>query len=75
MSFSVQANYSSAKLALVGFASSLAKEGLKNNVLTNTIAPVAGSRMTESIMPPDLIAALDPKTVAPIVAFLCHESR
>jgi len=69
-----QANYASAKLALVGFNASLAKEGAKNGVLCNVIAPVAGSRMTETVMPPDFVAALDPKYVAPLVAFLCHES-
>ena len=37
-----QANYSAAKLALVGFASTLAKEGQKNNVFVNSIAPIAG---------------------------------
>lgn len=70
-----QANYSSAKLALVGLSNTLAKEGQKNNVFCNVIAPIAGSRMTETVMPADLVAALDPKYVAPVVAFLCHESR
>jgi len=69
-----QANYSAAKLALYGFANSLALEGEKKNIHVNTIAPVAASRMTESLMPEDLLKVLKPEYVAPLVAYLCHES-
>lgn len=69
-----QANYSAAKLALAAFAKTLAVEGEKRNVFVNTIAPIAGSRMTETVLPPDLVAALKPDYVAPLVAYLCHES-
>jgi len=69
-----QANYSSMKLALVGFAQSLAREGEKLNIKVSTIAPLAGSRMTETIMPPELVAALKPEFVVPVVGYLAHES-
>lgn len=42
--------------------------------MTNCIAPLAGTRMTETVMPKEVTAALRPEFVAPFVAYLCHES-
>jgi len=52
----------------------LAKEGEKRNIKTNSICPVAGTRMTETVMPKELVEALKPDYVAPLVAVLCHEN-
>ncbi|KAJ3207063.1 hypothetical protein HDU67_007695 [Dinochytrium kinnereticum] len=69
-----QANYSAAKLALHGFTQTLAREGAKKNIHCNTIAPLAASRMTETVMPPEMLAHLKPDFVVPVVAYLCHET-
>ncbi|HEY5007882.1 MAG TPA: SDR family NAD(P)-dependent oxidoreductase, partial [Caulobacteraceae bacterium] len=60
-----QANYGAAKLSLVGFMNTIKIEGQKNNVHINAIAPVAATRMTENILPPQIADRLKPEYVTP----------
>jgi NAD(P)-dependent dehydrogenase (short-subunit alcohol dehydrogenase family) len=68
-----QTNYGAAKLGLAGFTKSLYLEGAKNNIKVNTIAPLAGTRMTADIMPEEAFKAFDPVNVAPAALFLVSE--
>ncbi|KAF4702701.1 hypothetical protein FOZ63_006689 [Perkinsus olseni] len=69
-----QVNYSMAKSGIVGMTKSMALEGKKRGILCNVIVPMAASRMTETVMPPDLLSQLSPEFVSPLVVAMCHET-
>ena len=64
---------SAAKLGQVGLMNSMKIEGAKNNIHTNSIAPVAATRMTENLMPEDVLKKLGPELVTPAAIFLVSE--
>ncbi|MBW2631985.1 MAG: SDR family oxidoreductase [Deltaproteobacteria bacterium] len=68
-----QSNYASAKMGVTGLANVLKLEGAKYNIKTNVIIPVAASRLTEDVLPPDLFAKLKPDFITSLVLYLCSE--
>ncbi len=68
-----QTNYGAAKLGAVGFMNTLKLEGQKDNIKVNALAPVAATRMTENLMPPEALAALQPEFVSPGVICLVQD--
>ena len=69
-----QTNYSAAKMGLIGLANAIKLEGAKYNIKINTVAPIAASRLTEDVMPPDLFEKSNPEFVSPMVLYLCSEA-
>ena len=69
-----QANYSTAKMGLVGLTKTLGIEGARAGIKANAIAPIAWTRMTEALLPAEFEARFTADRVSPLVAFLAHES-
>lgn len=69
-----QSNYGAAKLALVGLMQTLAIEGAKHDIRVNCLAPTAATRMTEDLMPAEVLRALRPEAVVPAMLLLASEA-
>ena len=68
-----QTNYGAAKMAMVGLMNTLKLEGQKYNVFSNTITPVAYTRMTENLMPEDFGKQFQPEYITPAVLYLASD--
>lgn len=68
-----QCNYGAAKAGIAGFMRCLALEGAKYGVTVNALAPTAHSRMTEGLLPAELLEQWPPEKVSPTVAWLCSD--
>lgn len=68
-----QTNYGAAKMAQVGFMNTLVLEGDKYNIRVNALAPTAATRMTEDLMPAEVLDMLKPESVTAGALVLCTE--
>jgi NAD(P)-dependent dehydrogenase (short-subunit alcohol dehydrogenase family) len=68
-----QSNYGAAKMALVGLMQTLSLEGAKSNIRVNCLAPTAATRMTEGLLPAEVLALLKPEAVTPALLWLVSE--
>jgi NAD(P)-dependent dehydrogenase (short-subunit alcohol dehydrogenase family) len=68
-----QTNYGAAKMGVVGMMNTLVQEGAKYNIRVNALAPTAGTRMTEGLMPEKAFDLLTPESVTPAVLYLVSE--
>jgi NAD(P)-dependent dehydrogenase (short-subunit alcohol dehydrogenase family) len=65
-----QANYGTAKAALIGLMKVLDQEGRKYDIRVNILSPTATTRMTEALLPEEDRALLDPASVTPGLLYL-----
>ncbi|CAB3954418.1 3-phenylpropionate-dihydrodiol/cinnamic acid-dihydrodiol dehydrogenase [Achromobacter insolitus] len=77
-----QANYCAAKLGIVGLSKAMALDMAAFNVRSNCIAPLAWSRMTETIPAKteeqarhvEKIRRMGPETIAPLICYLASDA-
>lgn len=68
-----QANYGAAKMAVIGLMNTLVLEGAKYGIRINALAPTAGTRMTEDLLPPEVFGLLTTEAVTAGALTLCDK--
>ncbi len=68
-----QSNYGAAKMAVLGLMNTLVLEGAKNNIKVNALAPTAGTRMTEGLLPEEIFDMMTVESVTAGALTLCHD--
>ncbi|MBW1900791.1 MAG: SDR family oxidoreductase [Deltaproteobacteria bacterium] len=68
-----QTNYTAAKMGIIGLMNTLKQEGAKYDIKVNAVAPSAVSRLTESLLTPEMLEMMKPEFVAPMVVYLCSD--
>ena len=68
-----QSNYGAAKMAVLGLMNTLVLEGAKNDIRVNALAPTAGTRMTEDLIPQEVYELMTPESVTAGALVLCHK--
>jgi NAD(P)-dependent dehydrogenase (short-subunit alcohol dehydrogenase family) len=68
-----QANYGTAKAAMVGLMNVLHLEGQKYNVRVNVLAPTAATRMTADLLPEQALKLMTPESITPGVLYLVSD--
>ncbi|MGI9573672.1 SDR family oxidoreductase [Alloalcanivorax xenomutans] len=68
-----QTNYGAAKMGVAGMMNTLCLEGEKYDIKINCVAPTAATRMTEDLMPKEVLALLEPSEITPAVLFLASD--
>lgn len=69
-----QSNYGAAKAAMVGLMNVLHHEGQKFNIRVNTLSPTAATRMTEELLPPNVLQLMQPEAITPAVLYMVSEN-
>jgi len=68
-----QTNYGAAKMGIIGFMNTLVLEGAKYGIKVNALSPCAATRMTEDIIPENLLELLTPEAVTPALLYIVSE--